>query len=45
MTQEQFNAMLQVALAEGLPGGYATSKYSAEEIDRMLDWVKTQMGG
>ncbi len=44
MTQEQFNAMLQAALAAGLPGGYATSKYSAEEIDKMLDWVKKQMG-
>ena len=40
MTQEEFNAMLQVALAQGLPGGYYTSKYSGEEIDALLDKVK-----
>lgn len=36
MTQEEFNAMLQVALAQGLPGGYYTSKYSGEEVDALL---------
>ena len=40
MTQEEFNAMLQVALAQGLPGGYYTSKYSGEEMDTLLDKVK-----
>lgn len=40
MTQEEFNKMLQIALAEGLPGGYYTSKYSGEEIDELLDKVK-----
>lgn len=40
MTQEEFNAMLQVALAQGLPGGYYTSKYSGEEMDALLDKVK-----
>lgn len=40
MTQEEFNAMLQVALAQGLPGGYYTSKYGGEEIDALLDKVK-----
>lgn len=39
MTQEEFNQMLQVALAQGLPGGYYTSKYSGEEIDVLLDKV------
>ena len=40
MTQEEFNAMLQVALAQGLPSGYYTSKYSGEEIDALLDKIK-----
>ena len=39
MTQEEFNTMLEVALAQGLPGGYYTSKYSGEEIDALLDKV------
>ena len=42
MTQEEFNAMLQVALAQGLPGGYYTSKYSGEEIDALLDKGKAR---
>ena len=36
MTQEEFNGMLQVAIAQGLPGGYYTSKYSGEEVDALL---------
>ena len=40
MTQDEFNSMLLVALAQGLPGGYYTSKYSGEEIDALLDKVK-----
>lgn len=36
MTQDEFNAMLQVALAQGLPGGYYTSKFSGEETDAIL---------
>ena len=40
MTLAEFNAMLEVALAQGLPGGYYTSKYSGEEIDALLDKVK-----
>ncbi len=43
MTQEQFNQMLQTALAQGL-AGYFTSKYSWEEVEALLDWVKTQKG-
>lgn len=50
MTQEEFNALLigakptfkillQECLAEGLPGGYYTSKYSGEEMDALLDIV------
>lgn len=41
MTQEEFNAMLQVALAQGLPGSYYTSRYGAEETDDLLDKVKS----
>lgn len=48
MTQDEFNAMLIAAkptfktllsecIAEGLPGGNYTSKYSGEEIDALLD--------
>lgn len=36
MTQAEFNQMLQTAIAEGAAGGYYTSKYSGEEIDRLL---------
>lgn len=42
MTQEEFNAMLEVALSQRLPGGYYTSKYSGEEIDALLDKVAAQ---
>lgn len=42
MDQEQFNEMLMSALAQGLTG-YYTSKYSWEEIEAMLDWVKEHM--
>lgn len=38
MTQEEFNAMLQIAIAQGLPGGNYISKYSrGEDIDAALD--------
>lgn len=40
MTQEEFNAMLEVALSQGLPGGYYTLKRSGEEIDELLDKVE-----
>lgn len=43
MTQEQFNEMLQNALSAGI-GGYFTSKYSWEEVETLLDWVKQQKG-
>ena len=39
MTQSEFNAMLQVAIAQGLPGGSFTMKYSWEEIETLLDKV------
>lgn len=42
MTQEEFNAMLEVAISQGL-FGYYTSKYSGEEMDGLLDWVNGQM--
>lgn len=38
MTQEEFNAMLQVALAGGL-AGYYTSLYSNEEQDTAIGQV------
>lgn len=39
MTQDEFNAMLEVAISQGLPGGHYTSKYSGEEMDALLDKV------
>ena len=36
MTQAEFNSMLQVAVAEGLPGGSFTMRYSWEEIEALL---------
>lgn len=36
MTQEEFNAMLQVAIAQGLPGGSFQMKYSWEEIEAFV---------
>lgn len=56
MTQEQRLMALErqvAALAERAslraaaeePTGYYTSKYSGEEMDALLDWVKAQQGG
>lgn len=39
MTQEEFNQMLSVAIAQGIGGGTYISKYSGEEIDALLDKV------
>ena len=39
MTQEEFNEMLSVAIANGIGGGTYISKYSGEEIDALLDKV------
>lgn len=39
MTQEEFNEMLAVAIAQGIGGGTYISKYSGEEIDALLDKV------
>lgn len=37
MTQEEFNRMLAVGIAQGLPGSYYTSRFkNGEEIDRRL---------
>lgn len=41
LTQEEFNAMLEVAIAQGLFGGVYTLKYSGEELDELLDKVYT----
>ena len=35
MTQEEFNAMLQVAISQGLLG-YYTSQYSNEQMDQAV---------
>lgn len=43
MTQEEFNQMLAVAIAQGLGGGTFALKYSGEEINAMLDWVNGKM--
>ena len=43
MTQEEFNQMLQAAIASNTTG-YFSTKYSWEDVEKMLDWVKTQMG-
>lgn len=40
MTQDEFNAMLQIAIAQGLPGGSFQMKYTWEEIEALLDKVK-----
>ena len=42
---ERLNFGILVALAQGLPGGYYTSKYSGEEIDALLDKVKEMTTG
>lgn len=47
MTQAEFNAMLQIALAQGLPGGIYTSKFGrGEDIDAALDaaWAVRNLG-
>lgn len=40
MTQEEFNAMLQVAISQGL-FGYYTSQYSNEQMDQAVGDVLT----
>ena len=44
MTQEEFNALMDVYLAQYFNKGYYTSKYSGEEIDALLDYVASQKG-
>lgn len=44
MTQEEFNQMLAVAIAQGFPGGTYVSKYSGEEMDALLDKVNEIYG-
>lgn len=43
MTQEEFNKMLQTAIAQGV-FGYYTSKFSGEEIDSLLTSVQALIG-
>lgn len=42
MTQDEFNAMLAVAIASGFPGGTYTSKYSGEQMDALFDKVEEE---
>lgn len=44
ITQQQFNEMLSAAVAQGLPGGTYTSRYSGEEIDKMLAAADRTLG-
>lgn len=37
MTQEEFNALMDVYLAQYLSGGYYTLQYTGEQLDAMLD--------
>lgn len=43
MTQDEFNQMLQNAISQKIVG-YFTTKYSWEEVETLLDWVKQQKG-
>lgn len=43
MTQEQFNAMMDVYLAQYLSGGYYTLKYTGEQLDAMLDSLNARV--
>lgn len=43
MDQDQFNQMLQVAIAQGFGGGTFVLKYNGEEINSLLDYVKSIM--
>lgn len=44
MTQEEFNEMLQAAIAQGIGGGTYTSVYSGEEIDTLLGMTSYAAG-
>lgn len=43
MTQEEFNQMLSVAIAQGIGGGTYISKYSGEDMDALLTYVESIM--
>lgn len=43
MSQDEFNKMLRNAIASGITG-YFESKYSWEEVEKILDWAKKQAG-
>lgn len=45
MTQAEFNQMLQTAIAGNVAGGYYMSKWSGEEIDRLLSLLDTPSAG
>lgn len=41
MTQAEFNAMLQTAISQGLPGGYISAAWKWEDIERILHSAAT----
>jgi len=43
MTQAEFNALMDVYLAQYLGGGYYTLKYTGEQLDAMLDSLNTRV--
>lgn len=43
MTQEQFNDLMDVYLAQYLSGGYYTLKYTGEQLDAMLDSLNSRV--
>ena len=45
MTQEEFNALMEVWIATQATGGYYQSKYSGEEMDALLAKVEEQNPG
>lgn len=43
MTQQEFNALMDVYLAQYLSGGYYTLKYTGEQLDAMLDSLEARV--
>lgn len=43
MTQAEFNAMLQTAVAQGLPGGYISSQWRWEDVEAMLQQMTSPL--
>ncbi len=43
MTQDEFNALMDVYLAQYLDGGYFTLKYTGEQLESMLDSLQARV--